>query len=289
MFGQAIVNGIAFGSIYALVALSLVLVYKVSEVVNFANGELAMFCAYIGFVALDTLRLSYPVAFCLTLIFALAFGALAERLIMRRLQNAGHLQQVMATVGLGTLLIGVAGWIWKFDSRPFPDAVSGAPLQIGGVIFRQADLLRMGVAVVVALGLYVFFRFTIAGIVLRGIAENAGAARLMGVRVGRMTTLSWAIATLLGAIAGLLVAPSTFLEPLMMADVALKAFAAAVLGGLTSLPGAVLGGLLLGVIDNLVGTFLSQELRTATAFAIIVAVLAVRPAGLLGKPLVKQV
>lgn len=283
MLQQAIVNGIAFGSIYALVALSLVLVYKVSELVNFANGELAMFSAYIGFVGLDSLKLPYWLAFLGALIFAAGLGVLTELLILRRLREASHLQQVMATVGLGTLLTGLAGWLWNFESRPFPDPVSGPPLAVAGVIFKQADLLRVGVALFISGLLFLFFRYTLLGVALRALAEKPEIARMLGVPVQRLMLTTWGLATMLGAVAGLLIAPSTFLEPLMMADVAVKAFAAAVLGGLTSLPGAVVGGILVGVIDNLVGTFLTQGLRNTIAFALIVVVLSVRPHGLFGK------
>lgn len=289
MLQQSIVNGIAFGSIYALVALSLVLVYKVSEIVNFANGELAMFSAYIGFVGLDLLGLAYWQAFLGAVLFGGLLGWFVEFGLLRRLRQAGHLQQVMATVGLGTLLTGLAGWIWNFESRPFPDVLSGSPIQFGGVIFKQADLLRIGVAVLISTGLFLFFRYTLLGIALRGMSEKPEVALLLGVPVNRLTTATWVLATMLGAVAGLLVAPSTFLEPLMMADVAVKAFAAAVLGGLTSLPGAVAGGILLGIIDNLVGTFLTQGLRNTVAFAIIILVLAFRPAGLFGKLPTKKV
>ncbi|HEX2910593.1 MAG TPA: branched-chain amino acid ABC transporter permease [Chloroflexia bacterium] len=288
-FGQALVNGLAFGSIYALAALSLVLIFKASDVVNFANGEMAMFSAFISFVFLDTLNMPYWVAFLGALAFAALLGAGTEVVLIRPLRNAGPLNQVMVTIGLGTLLTGLAGWIWNFEGHSFPDPIKGAPLRAGSIIIKQADLLRMGVAVGIALLLFLFFRYTLVGTALRGMAQNPTAARLMGVNVGRMTTLTWAMATMLGAIAGMLIAPSTFLEPLMMADVAVKAFAAAVLGGFTSLPGAVVGGLALGIVDNMVGTYLSQDLRSTFAFAIIIGVLVIRPNGLLGRTVKKKV
>lgn len=287
--GQTIVNGLAFGSIYALAALSLVLIFKASDVVNFANGELAMFSAFGANVFLDTLKFPYWASFLCALAFAAVLGAVAEFTLMRPLRKTNPLAQILVTIGLATLLTGIAGWVWNFEGRSFPDPITGPPLRLGGVILKQADLLRIGVTVVIALMLFLFFRFTLVGTALRAMSQNPTAARLMGVNVNRMTTLTWAIATMLGAVAGMLIAPSTFLEPLMMADVAVKAFAAAVLGGFTSMPGAVLGGLALGLIDNLVGTYISQELRSTFAFAIIIGVLVVRPNGLLGRVVKKKV
>ncbi len=289
VFGQAIVNGLAFGSIYALAALSLVLVFKVSELINFAYGELAMFSAFLAWTFIARLGWPYWWGVLAALGCAAGLGAGLERLLIRPLQRASPLSQVIVTIGLGTFLTGVAGWVWSFDSRPFPEAVSGPPVEAVGLIFRLSDLLRLGVAVVVAGLLFVFFRFTVPGLALRAMSENPGAARLMGIPVGRLTTLTWAIATMLAAVAGILIAPTTFLEPLMMADVALKAFAAAVLGGFSSLPGAVLGGLVLGVSDNLVGTYLNQELRNTFAFGLILIVLLARPQGLLGRTRKKKV
>lgn len=287
--GQTLVNGLAFGSIYALAALSLVLIFKASDLVNFANGELAMFSAFISFVFLDTLNFPYWAAFLGALAFAALLGASTEILLIRPLNKASPLSQVLVTIGLGVLLTGIAGWIWNFEGRSFPDPITGPPVRAGAVIFKQADVLRIGVTLAIAMLLFLFFRYTLAGIALRAMSQNPVASRLMGVNVGRMTTLTWALASMLGAIAGMLIAPSTFLEPLMMADVAVKAFAAAVLGGLTSMPGAVLGGLVLGIADNLVGTYLSLELRNTFAFAIIIGVLVVRPNGLLGHTVKKKV
>jgi branched-chain amino acid transport system permease protein len=288
-FGQTIVNGLAFGSIYALAALSLVLIFKASDVVNFANGELAMFSAFIANVFLENLNFPYWLAFLGALAFAALLGGGAEVVLIRPLRKASVLAQILVTIGLATLLTGLAGWIWNFEGRSFPDPITGPPVRLGSVILKEADLLRIGVTVAIALLLFVFFRFTLVGTALRAMAQNPNAARLMGVNVSRMTTLTWAIATMLGAIAGMLIAPSTFLEPLMMADVAVKAFAAAVLGGFTSMPGAVLGGLALGLVDNLVGTYISQDLRSTFAFAIIIGVLVVRPNGLLGRTVKKKV
>ncbi len=288
-FGQTIVNGLAFGSIYALAALSLVLIFKASELVNFANGELAMFSAFIAFVFLDTFKLPYWAAFIGALAFAACLGAGTEAILIRPLRKASPLAQVMVTIGLGTLLTGVAGWIWNFEGRSFPDPITGPPFRLGSVILKQADLLRIGVTILIALLLFLFFRFTLVGTALRAMAHNPNAARLMGVNVGRMTTLTWAIAAMLGAVAGMLIAPSTFLEPLMMTQVAVVAFAAAVLGGFNSMIGAVVGGLALGLVDNLVGLYISQELRSTFAFAIIIGVLVVKPNGLLGRTVKKKV
>ena len=289
VFGQYVLNGLAYGSIYALVALGLVLIYKASDIVNFANGEMAMFSTFIAFTLLDRLGWSFWAAFAGALVFAMLFGAGVERALIRPLRNAPVLSPVMVTIGLGTLLVGLAGWIWDYEAKDFPTPASGSPFKFGGLVLSQTNAVIIGIAVVLALILFLFFRFTLTGTALRAMAQNAYAARLMGINVGRLMTLTWAIATLLGAVAGMLIAPITFLDPSVMTPVAIKAFAAAVLGGFTSLPGAVIGGISLGIIDQLVGGYLNTELKPTFAFLIIIAILVLRPNGLLGRAVAKKV
>jgi branched-chain amino acid transport system permease protein len=287
--GQTLVNGLSFGSIYALAALSLVLIYKASEFVNFAFGEVAMFSTFIGFVFINSMKLPYWAGFLLALVFAALLGSGIETILIRPLRGANHLAQILVTIGLGTLLTGIAGWVWSFENQNFDDPVSGPPLILGSLRIQQAALLRIGITLVIALMLFLFFRYTLVGKALRAMSQNPNAARLMGVNVNRLTTLTWALAAILGAVAGMLIAPITSLEPLFMASVAVNAFAAAVLGGFNSLPGAVVGGLVLGIVDNLVGVYLKGELKSTFAFIIIIGILVIRPNGLLGRTVRKKV
>jgi branched-chain amino acid transport system permease protein len=287
-WGQLIVNGIALGSLYALTAFGIVLIYKTTRVITFAQGETAMFSTFVAFTLLTTLQLPFPIAFLLTLLFAGVFGALIERVVVRNVGGATILNPVIVTVGLSLILVGVAGWIWGYEIRTFPAPVDGPPFRIGTVVISQLNALIVGVTLVLMTILFAFFRYSPTGIAMRAVAENRSAARLMGIRIGRISALGWGLGTALGAVTGMLIAPLNYLDPGMMGDVALKAFAAAVLGGLTSLPGAVVGGLSLGIIDSVAG-FEVPELRNSIAFALIVIVLVVRPGGLLGKHEIKKV
>ena len=287
-WGQLIVNGLAIGSLYALTAFGIVLIYKTTEVITFAQGETAMFSTFIAFTLLTGLQLPFPLAFVLTLIFAALFGALIERVVLRRISTVTILNPVIVTVGLSLILLGVAGWIWGYEIRTFPAPVAGAPFRFGTVVLSQLNALILGVTLLLMVVLFAFFRYSLTGIAMRAVAQNRMAAQLMGISINRINALGWGLGTALGAVTGMLIAPLNYLDPGMMGDVALKAFAAAVLGGLTSLPGAVVGGLLLGIIDSIVG-FQVPELRTTIAFVLIVLVLVVRPSGLLGRHEIKKV
>ncbi|HYF80621.1 MAG TPA: branched-chain amino acid ABC transporter permease [Symbiobacteriaceae bacterium] len=281
ILAQQIISGLATGSLYALAALGLVLIFKTSDVVNFAQGEMAMFGTFVAFTLLTSAGLPYWGAFLLALIFAALFGAGIERIVLRPLAKAPLISVLIATLGLFQIINGVAGWIWGYELQPFPAAVSGAPINVGGVVFTMQNLLNMGVALLVMLGFFLLFKFSIIGVAMRAVAENRTAAKLMGVPTDRILALTWGLGGVLAATAGILTAPVTNLDINMMATLQIKAFTAAVLGGFTSLPGAVIGGLTLGVLENLVGQWNSQ-LQTPFAFGLIVLVLVIRPAGLLG-------
>ena len=287
-WGQLFVNGLALGSLYALTAFGIVLIFKTTRVITFAQGETAMFSTFIAFTLLTAFRLPFAVAFVVTLLFAGVFGALIERVVLRRISTTTVLNPVIVTVGLSLILLGAAGWIWGYEIRTFPDPVVGPPFHFGTVVLSQLNALIFVVTLLLMAVLFAFFRFSPTGIAMRAVAENRTAAQLMGISIGRMNALGWGMGTAMGAVTGMLIAPINYLDPSMMGDVALKAFAAAVVGGLTSLPGAVVGGLLLGIIDSVAG-FEAAELRNTIAFALIVLVLVVRPSGLLGKHETKKV
>ncbi len=287
-WAQLIVNGLALGSLYALTAFGIVLIYKTTDVITFAQGETAMFCAFIAFTLITALQLPFAVAFALTLIFAILFGILIERIILRRVSASSVLNSVIVTVGLGLVLVGVAGWIWGYETRPFPTPFEGDPFRFGAVVLSQLNAVILGVMLLLMILLFVFFRYSLTGVAMRAVAQNRLAAQLMGIHIDRINAIGWGVGTALAAVTGILIAPLNYLDPNMMGGVVLKAFAAAVLGGFTSLPGAVVGGLLLGILDSVVG-FQVPELRTTIAFVLIVLVLVIRPGGLLGTHDVKKV
>ncbi len=287
-WGQLLVNGLALGSLYALTAFGIVLIYKTTQVITFAQGETAMFSTFVAFTLLTAFQLPFAVAFALTLVFAGLFGALIERVVLRHISTTTILNPVIVTVGLSLILLGAAGWIWGYEIRTFPAPVAGPPFRIGTVVVSQLNAVIFAVTLALMGVLYAFFRYTPTGIAMRAVSQNRTAAQLMGISINRMNALGWGMGTAMGAVTGMLIAPLNYLDPGMMGDVALKAFAAAVVGGLTSLPGAVVGGLLLGIIDSVVG-FEVPELRNTIAFSLIVLVLVVRPGGLLGKHEIKKV
>lgn len=281
ILAQQIISGLATGSLYALAALGLVLIFKTSDVVNFAQGEMAMFGTFIAFTLLTAVGLPFWAAFVLALVFAFAFGAGIERVVLRPLAKAPLISVLIATLGLFQIINGVAGWIWGYEMEPFPAAVQGAPFNVGGVVFTLSNLMNIGVALVVMLAFFLLFKYSMIGVAMRAVAENRTAAKLMGVPTDRVLALTWGLGGVLAATAGILIAPVTNLDINMMAGMQIKAFTAAVLGGFTSLPGAVIGGLALGVLENLVAGW-KPQLATPFAFALIVLVLVIRPAGLLG-------
>ncbi len=287
-WAQLIVNGIALGSLYALTAFGIVLIYKTTDVITFAQGETAMFCTFVAFTLLNALQLPFVVAFVLTLLFAMLLGTVIERVVLRRVGSTSIINSVIVTVGLSLVLIGLAGWIWGYETRPFPAPVEGDPLRFGNVVLSQLNALVLGVMLLLMVLLFLFFRYSLTGIAMRAVAQNRLAAQLMGIHIDQINAIGWGVGTALAAVTGILIAPLNYLDPNMMGDVVLKAFAAAVLGGITSLPGAVVGGLLLGILDSIIG-FQVPELRTTIAFILIVLVLVLRPGGLLGTHEIKKV
>lgn len=287
-WAQLIVGGLALGSIYALTALGIVLIFKTTDVTNFAQGELAMFSTFIAFTLRTTFQLPFVLVFALTLIFAILFGMLIERVVLRPVSRTSSINSVIVTVGLSLILLGIAGWIWGYEVRTFPAPVGDEPFHLGTLVVSQLNALIFAVTLLLMMILFAFFRYSTMGIAMRAVAQNRLAAQLMGININQINAISWGMGTALAAVAGMLIAPLNYLDPNMMGDVVLKAFAAAVLGGFTSLPGAVVGGLLLGVIDSVAG-FEVPELRTTIAFILIVLVLVIRPSGLLGRHVIKKV
>jgi branched-chain amino acid transport system permease protein len=282
VFWQQVASGLSAGCLYALAALGLVLIYRTMEIVNFAHGEMAMISTFVAYTLLVRVGLPYVIAMLVALAFAFIFGMAIERVFLRPIQEGPLVSMMIMTLGLFMVFNGAAGWIWGFDPVSFPYAVRGRPVFIGDIIVTRDSLLVLAVTVIMAGALYIALRFTMAGIAIRATSQNPRAARLMGVPVPKVYSLTWGMSAVLGAVAGILIAPTTFLSPSMMAEVQIKAFTAAVLGGFSSLPGAVVGGLLLGVLENLVAGYISTQLKSTFAFALIVVVLLIRPSGIMG-------
>ena len=253
-FGQQVTSGLASGAIFASVALALVLIYRATDIVNFAQGEMATFTTFIAWSLMHH-GLSYWPAFVLTLGIAFAGGVGVERVLIRPVERRPELVIVIVTIGLLIALNGLTGWIWGPEVKAFDSPFPNDTWEIGNVAISQQDVGTLVVTLLTVAALWAFFRFTTLGLVMRAVANDQAASRLVGVRVGWMLALGWGLAAVLGAIAGMMAAPVLFLDPTMMLVVLIYAFAAAVLGGIDSPIGAVVGGLTLGVIINLLGAY----------------------------------
>jgi branched-chain amino acid transport system permease protein len=290
-FIQQVFAGLATGGIYASVALALVMIYQATDHLNFAQGEMAMFSTYIAW-SLIQYGLPYWVAFALTIALSFAAGIAIQRIILRPVENAPVLSLVIVFIGLLVIFNSLAGWLFDYTIKPFPSPFPETPLKVGAIVFGMHNLGAIGVTLVVLTLLFLFFRFTSLGLAMRAAAQNPVSSRLVGIRVGWMLALGWGLAASVGAVAGMMVAPLVFLDPNMMGGTLLYAFAAALLGGITSPGGAVLGGFTVGVLENLVGTyvpFVGNELKLTVALVLIIGVLLVRPSGFFGAVTVKRV
>jgi branched-chain amino acid transport system permease protein len=290
-FAQQITSGLATGAIYGSLALALVLIYQSTNVVNFAQGEMATLSTFIAWSLMHN-GFPYWPAFLLTLLIAFSGGVAVERVLIRPIERRPEIAVVILTIAMLITINALDGWIWGPEVKAFDSPFPNTTVEVGGVAISVQDIGTLGVCLGTVLILWLFFRFTTLGLAMRAVAFNPAASRLMGVRVGWILALGWGFAAVLGAIAGMMAAPTVFLDPDMMLVVLIYAFAAAVLGGIDSPVGAVVGGLLLGVIVNLLGAyvgFVGSELRLPTALAILLAVLVIRPAGLFGRVHVRRV
>lgn len=282
-----ILSGLATGGIYASVALALVMIYQATHLVNFAQGEMAMFATYLAW-ALMQAGFPYWGAFFITVVSAFVGGVVIERVIIRPVEQAPILAVVIVFIGLLVIFNSLAGWIFSYTIKPFPSPFPEQPL-FGNPYMSSHEIGSMSITLLVLLLLFVFFRYTPLGLAMRAAAQNPESSRLVGVRVGWMLALGWGLAAAIGSIAGMMVAPVVFLEPNMMGGILLYAFAGALLGGIDSPGGAVLGGFIVGVLENVVGAYLGTELKLTMALVVIIGVLVVRPSGLFGKVHVTRV
>jgi branched-chain amino acid transport system permease protein len=291
-FFQQVVSGLASGGVYGSLALALVLIHRATGVINFAQGEMATFSTYIAWTLVTNHGWSYWPAFVVTLLLSFAGGIGLHQAVIRPVERGSQLRVVIVTIGLLLLINGAMSWIWSGEVRSVRSPFPTRTIDLAGVAISLQDIGTIGVSLGTVVVLWAFFQFTKAGLALRAAAVNPDEARLVGVRVPWLLGLGWGLAAVLGAIAGLLTAPSVFLDPNMMQAVLIYAFAAAVLGGIDSPAGAVVGGLLLGVGLNLIGTyvdFVGADLRLPAALLVILIVLLVRPAGVFGRSEVRKV
>lgn len=290
LFWQLVVSGLSIGSLYALVALGIVLLYRTSRVLNFAHGDMAMITTMVAYSLMTAVGASFGVAAGLTLIAAFAAGAGFYFLVLRPVKEATLLGQIITTAGFALVLGGAGVVLWGADTKVLSFPLSRTVVyNVGGVAVSQLALGSFLIAVVAVVGLYLLVQKTGFGLAMRAVSQNDTAARVLGIPVRRVFAVTWGVSATLGAVAGMLLAPVTLLSPFMMFDPFLKGFAGAVLGGLDSLPGAIIGALILGVVENLFGGYVSTSLRTTVAFVVIIAVLLVRPEGLLGQKFMRRV
>jgi branched-chain amino acid transport system permease protein len=288
-FFQMIVSGTAVGSSYALMAVALVIIYKTSEIINFAQGGMSLITAYLTFMTLETYGFSFPMAFLFAFVFALLLGIFLEFTVIRRAENPTALGFIIITLGLEFVLSGFVSWKFGADQQTIPFPITPYDsLDLGGAYFSHLELTTLAAAIVILIILFLFYRYSKLGLAMKATQQNLMAARIMGIRTNRIMMLTWGISSLVGAVAALLIAPMV-MEPYMMWDPLMKGFAAAVLGGMTSLPGAVFGAYILGIIEQLFGGYVSIEFKSVVSFAIIVLVLCLKPSGLFARHYVKKV
>jgi len=291
-FFQQVVFGLAIGAVYASLALAIVLIYRTTHVVNFAQGEMATFTTYIAWTLTANHGWSFWPAFFATIVIAFGLGAATERVIIRPFERGDPLTLILVTIALFVIFNGLIQWIWGPEQKVFLGAFTPKPFDIGGVAISRQDVGVIVVTLITVTVLWLFFRFTKLGLAMRAAAIAPVASRLMGVRVGWMYAAGWGFAASLGAVSGMMVAPVVSLSPSMLQSVLVYAFAAAVLGGIESPVGAVVGGLLLGLATTLLGayvSFIGVDLELPVAFTVLILVLLFRPAGLLGRQVLRRV
>jgi branched-chain amino acid transport system permease protein len=289
MLTAALVNGVVVGCIYALVAIGFTVIYNATETVNFAVGESLMIGAYLLLTFQKLWGWPYYAALLSTLAGAGLIGYVVfDRLVSRPMMTASLLSRVIALMGLASVLKGVVRLVWGADafylSPPFPTA----PIIIGPIEISIQELAIVGITCFVLIALYVFFRFSKTGMAMRATSQNRRAAALMGVNITGVFAAAWIIGTALSALGGAFLGPLLLIDP-DMGSIAFKSFTAVVLGGFGSIPGAIIGGILLGVVENLAGGYIRSDLQIGATFILLIAVLAVRPTGLFGKPAQKRV
>jgi branched-chain amino acid transport system permease protein len=290
MIANLVVGGLAAGCLYAMVGIAIVIVLNITDIANFAQGEMAMLSTFFAYWLMDGLGLAWWQAVPIAIAFGLVQGIVIQQVVIRPLIGGPVLSAIIATLGLNVVLNSVAGLIWGHQTYTFPSPFAfSPPFIIGGVPVAVDSAVNLAVALVIIVALTLFLRFTWTGLGLRAASQNQTVARLMGISITRTSAIAWGLGGLVGAVAGVLVAPSLFLDTNLMGALLIKAFAGGVLGGLNSLIGVFLGCLTIGVAENLAGAYVSPSFADATTFIVIIAVLTVRPEGVFGHVRVRKV
>jgi branched-chain amino acid transport system permease protein len=289
MIANLVVGGLAAGCLYAMVGIAIVIVLNITDIANFAQGEMAMLSTFFAYWLMDGLGLAWWQAVPIAIAFGLVQGIVIQQVVIRPLIGGPVLSAIIATLGLNVVLNSVAGLIWGHQTYTFPSPFAfSPPFIIGGVPVAVDSVVNLAVALVIVVALTLFLRFTWTGLGLRAASQNQTVARLMGISITRTSAIAWGLGGLVGAVAGVLVAPSLFLDTNLMGALLIKAFAGGVLGGLNSLIGVFLGCLTIGVAENLAGAYVSPSFADATTFIVIIAVLTVRPEGVFGHVRVRK-
>lgn len=289
-FIQLVISGLAQGCIYGLIALGFVLIYKATETVNFAQGELLMIGAFAGLFASTVLGLPYWLALVAAMIATAVVGFGLERVVLRPILGQSAVSIVMVTIGIGYMSRGLITMlpVVGTDTHTLAVPFRGEVFRIGGLVISAEHIVIIVVTIVLCGLLAALFRYTKVGIAMQAMSQNQLAAYYMGIPVKRLSSLVWAIAAAVAAIAGILLAPLTFIHA-NMGLIGIKAFPAAVIGGFTSLPGAIVGGLIIGVVEQLAGFYLMEGFKDAAPFIVVLAMLIFKPNGLFGERLAKKV
>lgn len=286
-FAALVMSGMTSGMIYGSLALALVIIHRSTHLINFAQGEMAMLSTYLAWILIQS-GAGYWTAFLSALVISFVAGGAIHWLLMRPLRNAPTLATTVIFIALLIIMNSLAGWIFTYSVKSFPSPF--AEIHIFQGLISSHELGAIGVTFAMLIVLYVFFRFTRTGLRMRASAENPGSARLLGVRVDRMLALGWGLSAVVGAVAGMMVAPILFLDPNMMTGVLLYAFAAALLGGIDSPGGAIVGGILVGVGENILGAYaVGTEVQLTAALVVIIGILTLKPGGLFGRTATKRV
>ncbi|HSC24532.1 MAG TPA: branched-chain amino acid ABC transporter permease [Casimicrobiaceae bacterium] len=286
---QIALAGLAQGSLFALTALGLVMIYNASSVVNFAHGAMGMAATYVAYLLITKWQAPFALAFAGALVAAFVLGVVVQTLFLARLRHAPLMSQVVVTLGLFMLLQGLLGLAFGYNPRPMSESIPIKPVLLGGLVLRPQDVLELALLLVLALVLATLFAATKVGLGMRAITENPYAAQLMGIPVSRVLAIAWGVGVMLSAVAAILAAPTTSVTPNMMDTIVVYGFVAAIVGGFGSMAGALVGGLILGVVVNMIDAFLAPELAMSIVFALLLVVLYVKPDGLFGRVQVQKV
>ncbi|PKN53689.1 MAG: branched-chain amino acid ABC transporter permease [Deltaproteobacteria bacterium HGW-Deltaproteobacteria-13] len=290
MFEMLLIEGLAIGACYGLFGVAVAIVYKTSDVVNFAQGEMGMVATFVAYHILTVYNFPFWIAFPATMVFAILLGMAIEFCFLRPAKNPTVLGLLIITLGVEMLLMGLAGWKWGAEQKDFPFLLSVYKTHeiLPGLALNEWTIGVFILSIVIMILLFLFFRYSKLGIAMRATQQNVNAAKIMGIKVERVFSITWAMSSLIGAVAAMFFAARSVLDPNFMMEPFMRAFAAAVLGGLTSIPGVVIGGLILGIIENFFG-YAWPEWKPIVAFVVIILIITIRPSGLFAKHYIKKV